>query len=216
MEFPNPAPVNLELDPAKTALIVVDMQNDFCHPEGEFMKGPWDATEFNQAIGPNVDLVAKVRAAGATVVFTRIMHELGNAPNDRPNRMMSRRAVPRKKQAIVKGTWGVEVVDELKPQAGDLVIDKEASSAFLGTNLDAELKARGIETVIVTGVVTYACVLATALGARDRSYNVVMVKEAVGSFWSELNEPVFRMVNFLMGHAINSGQLSFRRKAIAA
>jgi ureidoacrylate peracid hydrolase len=209
---------NILLDPAKTALVVVDMQNDFCHPDGALTKGAWDATDFNRAIGPNVTLVKGARDAGALVIFTRILWDDGKPPFDSPARMKPRLAQKRdpNRRAIMTGTWGGDVVDELKPRPGDLVVDKKMLSSFVGTNLDAELKSRGIQTCIITGVVTYACVMATAYGARDHGYNVVMVKEATGSYWKDLDDPIFRIVDTIMGYAVKADEIEFGRAAVAA
>ncbi len=124
--------------------------------------------------------------------------------------------MPRKRASCEIGSWGGDLVDELKAQPGDIVIDKNVLSSFVGTDLDAQLKARGIHTVVLTGVVTYACVLATGVDARGHGYNVLMVKDAVGTFWHELDEPVFRIVDYLLGYAVTSDAIQFQRKMAAA
>jgi nicotinamidase-related amidase len=208
--------VVFHLDPAKTALVVVDMQNDFCHPRGVFADGTWSIAAFTAAIEPNARLIARARAAGAAVIFTRILSETGASPHDAPNRIAPRLGFKRKRPAIVAGSWGGDIVDELQPLPGEAIIDKAGLSSFVDTDLDRVLKAKAIETVIITGVVTYACVLATAFGARDHGYNVLMVKDAVGSFWADLSDPVFKIVDLLMGYALTSDHIQFRAEAAAA
>lgn len=199
----------LRLDPARTALLVVDMQNDFCSPRGAFGAGGKDVSAFTATIPPVARLLARCRDAGCTIAFTRILWPDGRSPRDHAGAIRPRLSMLVTGRAIQRGSWGGEIVEELAPQADEIVVDKAGMSGFHGTDLDARLKARGVTTLILCGVVTYACVLATALAARDHDYNVVMPRDAVGSFFGELNGPVFHITDLLLGHALPQEAIAF-------
>jgi len=198
----------LRVQAKSTAIVVVDMQNDFCLAEGAFAKGGRDVSQFIAAIAPVAKLVTRGREAGAHVVFTRILWEGGRSPRSAPDAIKPRLSMG-VDRAIAVGSWGGDIVDQLKPRANEPVIDKQGLSAFFRTTLHEELQRRNIKTLIMTGVVTYACVLATSLAARDHGFNVVMARDCVGSFFDELNGPVFQITDLLLGYAVEAEAIAF-------
>src|SRR5262249_24235689 len=107
------------------------------------------------------------------------------------------------------GTRGADVIDTIAPLRGEIVLDKAGYSAFEGTDLDLQLRARGIKTVIMAGVITYACVLATAFSAFDRDFDVVLATDAVGSWNDDLGAKTADIVDLLLGAAVPASEISF-------
>lgn len=197
----------IALDPRTTAVIVVDMQNDFCSREGYYARTGANVSDFAAVIEPVGRFVASARAAGAAIVFTRLLYGAHRAMQDRhairPKRWSSIGV------RLIPGTWGAEVVDGLRPEPSDIVIDKEGYSAFEGTNLEQILRARGIKTVLMTGVVTYACVLATAFSAFDKDFDVLMISDAVASWGGRMQQEAGDIVDLLLGATVPASGIVF-------
>ncbi len=154
----------VELDAARTALVIVDMQNDFVNPRGKLFVPTAPGTV------PKIKrLLEKAREAEVMTVFTKDTHY----PGDPEFRIWG--------QHVVRGTWGWEIVDDLKPVEGEIVIEKTRYDAFYGTPLDDLLRAYGIENLIVVGTVANICVLHTVAGAALRWYRVVVPIDAISA-----------------------------------
>jgi len=203
------------LDPARSALILVDMQNDFCHPDGFYGRQGRDVSALSAAIAPCRNLLARARAEGVAVVFTRLVEDPGKGPMEARHALMPRRWVTEGRR-LVPGTWGAEVVEELAPRPGEIVIDKPGYSAFAQTGLEPLLRARGIRTLLIAGVVSYACVLATAFSAFDSDFDVILVQDAAGSWNPRLGEDTGAIVDLLLGHAIAAEDLQFVPRKLPA
>jgi len=195
----------LVLNAAETALIVVDMQNDFCESQGFYGKAGLDISGLQAPTEPLTALLARAREAGVTIVFTRIVREKGEAAENQhkllPKRWFSFG------ERLIRGSWGVEVVDPLRPREGELIVDKIGYSSFEGTTLERDLKERGVTTLLMTGVVTYACVLATAFAAFDKGFDVALVSDAAGSWNEGLGKVTGEIVDLLMGRTVRSDEL---------
>ena len=196
------------LEPSSTAVIAVDMQNDFCHADGYYAKGGRDVSALAAAVAPVAALLARARAVGAAVFFTRLLHD------DRRGAMEERHAIRPKRWTasgvrLKPGTWGAAIVDELAPGAADVVIDKAGYSAFDATELERQLTDRGIRTVVLCGVVTYACVLATAFSAFDRGFDVILAADAAGSWNADLGQATSDIVDLLLGHSVTIDEIDF-------
>lgn len=173
--------------PESTALVLVDMQNDFVHPEGEFGR-----LGVNQSMYPALrrnlsTLVAAARAAGVLLIHVQ-MTTLSSGLSDsaahlRFNRRMHQALRPQGPplRYTVVGTWGHEFIEEIAPAEGEPVVQKWRSSAFWGTNLDLVLRSNAIQTVIVTGCTTEGCVESTARDAMFNDYYVVIADDCVAS-----------------------------------
>ena len=196
------------LDPTSTALLVVDMQNDFCHPDGYYGSIGRGVAEFKPAVGATRAMLERARSHAVKVVFTQLIHD------DRLGAIEDRhRLKPRKWTAsgtrLVPDTWGAEIVDECRPLVGETIIRKHGYSAFEGTELEHDLRRAGVDTVLMCGVVTYACVLATSFSAFDKGFDVCMVADAVGSWSHPLGEDSKEIVQLLMGRASPSALIEF-------
>ncbi len=186
------------LDPARSALVVVDMQNDYCHDDGAFGRAGHDLGSTQASIGRIDRLAAAARAAGVTVVL--IQNTV-----DRQGRMRPALHQRRRKRLtgsafyVVDGTWGHAITDGIQVADDDLVIRKYASSAFIGTPLDQTLRIARVETVVVVGVVTWGCVMATAQSAATLGYTPVVVEDCVAGSEPDLHDAALRMMRRSFG-----------------
>lgn len=171
-----------KIDPRHTAVVVVDMQNDFCHPQGALAARGADVSVLRSIIPNLARLLDAARRARATIVYLQMTLTRDGRYNSEAD--LARRVkvwgsdVP---VATIAGEWGHQVIDELAPQSHDLIVAKHRNNAFIGTDLDLLLRVRGIRTVIVTGVATQACVLETALAAQGHDYYVVVPSDGCAS-----------------------------------
>ncbi len=170
----------VEVSPERTALIVVDMQNDFVDPRGSLCVGTARAT-----VPAIARLCTVARAHGLTVVYTQDWHR----PDDPEFALWGAHAVA--------GTWGAEIVPDLAPRPEDLVVRKLRYDAFYGTSLDHELRQRRIAAVIVTGTVSNICVLHTAGSAALRWLRVIVPVDAVSALTEFDQQAALRQIAFL-------------------
>lgn len=181
------APQRLTIDLERTAIVVVDMQNDFCTPGGWLDAIGVDTTGAAAAAEPLARILPALRAVDVPVVWVN----WGNRPDlaDSPPGVRHvydadgtgggiGDAVGRSEAVLTAGSWGAAVVDALTPAPGDVHVDKYRMSGFVGTPLDAVLRNRRIDTVLFAGVNADQCVLATLMDAAALGYDVVMVEEA--------------------------------------
>lgn len=181
------APQRITLDLERTAIVVVDMQNDFCTPGGWLDAIGVDTGAAAAAAGPLARILPALRAADVPVVWVN----WGNRP-DLANVPPGVRhvydadgtggglgdAVGRSDAVLTKDSWGAAITDALTPEPGDLHVDKYRMSGFVDTPLDSILRNRRIETVLFAGVNADQCVLATLMDAANTGYDVVLVEEA--------------------------------------
>ena len=160
-------PEPLTFRPDQSALIVVDMQNAYASPGGYLDLAGFDISGAAAAITQIAEAIAIARAAGMPIVFFQngwdpAYQEAGGpgSPNwHKSNALKTMRARPELEgKLLAKGGWDYALVDALQPQAGDIVIAKPRYSAFYNTNLDSTLRARGIRTLVFTGIATNVCV----------------------------------------------------------
>ncbi len=181
LEVPStPRYQKLELKAAETALVVVDMQNDFADPKGALFVPQAPAT-----LPVITGLLQRARAAGARVVYTQDWH----SPDDPEFAIWPKHAVAE--------SWGAEILSELKPHTGDTVIKKTRYDGFYGTPLDHWLHYWCIRNVVVCGTVANICVLHTAGSAALRWYQVVVPEDAVSALTPFDLAASLRQVSFL-------------------
>jgi nicotinamidase-related amidase len=161
-------PYDGRLDPAATALLVIDMQTDFLSPNGYFALKGYDPAPLRAIIPAVQALVAAMRQAGGLIVWTRQGYRADQADLTPYERFRNRRA-------------GVEIVPELAPRTGEPIVDKTANGAFYATDLDHVLRWRGITHLIFTGCTTDVCVHTTLREANDRNYQCLLVEDACAS-----------------------------------
>lgn len=160
------------------AVVVVDVQNAFCHPDGSFARMGHDMSACQAAVPGSVRLVEEARAHGVPVYFV----VYGYAPDYADGGYLVENMHPevREHQAMLAGTWDAEVVDELAPRDDEPVIVKNRYSAFINTDLEDRLRSRGITSVVLCGVTTNVCVESSARDAAQRDFGVTVVADACG------------------------------------
>lgn len=182
------------VDPKTTALIIVDMQNDFVKEGGALVVA--QAAETIPAIRR---LLTLARGRGMAAFYTQDTHDPGDME------------FPIWGQHVLRGSWGWRIIDELAPQPGDRVMEKLRYDGFFGTSLDHELRLRGITTVIVCGTVANICVLHTAGSAALNGYKVILPIDAISAITPFDLQAAIRQTSFLyrgtitMSDAITAG-----------
>jgi ureidoacrylate peracid hydrolase len=183
---PNP----ISIDSAKTAVIVVDMQNDFGSKGGMFDRAGIDISGIQKAVAPTKRVLSFARRAGIKIVYLKMgyrpdLSDLG-AP-DAPNRVRHLELfgvgqtikTPDGKdgRVLIRDTWGTDIVEDLRPQPDDIVMYKTRFSGFYQTELDAVLKQASIKHLIVTGCTTSVCVESTIRDAYFRDYQCALLAD---------------------------------------
>jgi nicotinamidase-related amidase len=174
------------VDPAHSALVVVDMQRDFCQPGGAFDRLGVDISMYPPVVPRIARLIAGARDAGVQVIYVQ-MTVLPGRKSESPAQIRFNRRMHLAQTAgdvlgyTADGSPGQEILPELAPVEGDLVVKKYRSSAFWGTNLDLLLRSNGIQSIVVAGCTTEGCVESTARDALFNDYYVVVVEDCVAS-----------------------------------
>lgn len=175
------------VDPAHTALVVVDMQRDFCVPGWAFDKLGVDITMYPPMIPRLARLIEGARAVAVPVIYIQ-MTVLPNRASESPAQIrfnlrlhLASHGEGEPLRYTEDGSEGQAILDELAPKDGDLIVKKYRSSGFWGTNLDLLLRSNGIKSVVVTGCTTEGCVESTARDALFNDYYVVVAEDCVAS-----------------------------------
>jgi nicotinamidase-related amidase len=175
------------VDPAHTALLLIDMQRDFIEPDGAFGALGIDLSMYRDSLPRLVNLLDEARRAHVFVLHvqnTTLPGRLSDSPAQiRFNLRMheGKRSDEAPLRYSVHGTRGHEIVEELKPESGELVVSKHRSSAFWGTDLDLLLRSNGIKSVVIGGCTTEGCVESTARDAMFNDLYVVIAVDCVAS-----------------------------------
>lgn len=182
-----PQPVEIELQ--RSAIIVVDMQNAYAKKGGMLDLGTGiDESRVAPVVAANQRLLSAARQAGVKVIYLQFGYnpDLSDAggpesPNIRKQMAFKllRDGGTSKEKAIVKGTWGWQIIDEIEPRPGDLVVDKARYSGFAGTTLENQLNGLGIRYLFFTGIATNVCVESTAREAYFREFWPILVEDAM-------------------------------------
>jgi len=183
------APARWKLVRDRTALIVIDPQNDFLHEEGWYAQHGIDISHMRRVIEPTKELVAEARRRGVPVVWTR--HGYADAAEAGP--FLELRPFL-EEGGLRRDTWGWELYDELGVQPEDPIVPKNRLSAFFNTNLEDVLRDLDVETVLIAGVLTNQCVAATSKDASFRDFKPIVVEECTGTTLPHLHEPAIEMM----------------------
>ena len=185
-------PETITIDTARTAVIVVDMQNDFCSTGGMFDRAGVDISTVQKAINPTRMVLSAARKAGIKIVYLKMgfqpdLSDLGDAES--PNRMrhlhfgVGQPSVApdgRKGRYLIRDTWNSDVIEELQPEAEDVVLYKHRFSGFYQTELDDTLRRLGIKNLIFTGCTTSVCIDSTIRDAMFRDYRCLLLADCTG------------------------------------
>ena len=186
--LPYPFPYNGDLRPTNTALIVIDMQIDFCGKGGYVDRMGYDLSLTRRAIAPIARLLETARAIpGFTIIHTREGHreDLSDLP---PNKRWRSKQIGAEigsaspaGKILIRNQPGWQIIEELAPHPGEIIIDKPGKGSFYATDLDLLLRTRGIQNLILTGITTDVCVHTTMREANDRGYECVILEDCTGA-----------------------------------
>jgi nicotinamidase-related amidase len=181
------------IDPALTALVVIDVQNDFFLPS------------YAPTIASLQRLIEAARDAGLFIVYVQnaVLPGLSNSPAE----IARRRKLGLPVDVTVPGTEGEKIVAAISPKAGDAIVRKHRLNAFEGSNLDLLLRSRGIETVVITGIATHGCVTGTSFAAQGRNYYVVVVDDCVESWKRDLHDAALHVLRGTMNYVVPAERL---------
>ena len=168
------------MDPSKTAVVLVEYQNDFTSDGGALHEAVAGVMESTDMLERTKEVVEAARAAGATIIHAPIQFAEGyNEITSTPYGILKGVV---DSTAFVKGSWGAEIVEDLTPQEGDIVLEgKRGLDAFASTNLDFILRSKGVQTVALGGFLTNCCVESTMRSAYERGFEVITLTDCVGA-----------------------------------
>jgi nicotinamidase-related amidase len=192
-------PYEFEFEPGTTALLVIDMQRDFVEPGGFGEALGNDVSLLRKAIAPIKRVLHAARGAGMLVIHTREGHrsDLSDLPPSKKARGKLKTGIGDPGpmgRILVRGEHGHDIIDELKPLAGEPVVDKPGKGAFYATDLDAMLNNRGVRQIIVCGVTTEVCVTTSVREANDRGYDCLVLEDCVASYFPQFQLMALRMI----------------------
>jgi ureidoacrylate peracid hydrolase len=172
------------MDPKKTAVVLIEYQNDFTSDGGTLHDAVKDVMQNENMLSNTLETVQKARELGATIIhapitFTSDYHELSPHPYGILKGVVD-------SKSFRKGTWGAEIVQDLTPQTEDIVVEgKRGLDAFASTNLDFILRNRGITTIVLGGFLTNCCVESTMRSGYEKGFDVVTLKDCTATLSAE-------------------------------
>ena len=171
---------SLTINPATTALVLIEFQNEFTSPGGVLHDAVAEVMDSTGMLGNTTALVDKARKAGVTIMHAPITFAPGYGELTRHPYGILKGVVDG--NAFVKGTWGAAIVDDLTPVAGDILIEgKRGLDTFASTNLDFILRSKGIDTIILAGFLTNCCVESTMRSGYENGYRVITLTDCTAA-----------------------------------
>lgn len=195
-------------DPRHTALLIVDMQKDFCLPGFGAAQAGRDLSAAQSAEPVLADLLSAARGAGVTVAHVGFWTLPDHGSDSGPWLAQRRRATASADNLCIAGSDGAEFIDRLSPQPGELVVYKHRYSAFTGTGLDLLLRARGIRSLVIGGVSTNACIESTLRAGFELDYYICVPPQAVGSWSKPLHYATLANVDHRFGVTLAADEVA--------
>lgn len=201
------------LNPDTTALLLIDLQNDFVEPGA-----PLETAMAYKSLPKLKELMQFCRSKGITLIYTRHAHD-----NDGSDMGLFKDIYPGlgQRQALIEGQRGAEIYEDIAPQEGDIVVRKQRYSAFFQTNLDLILRTKGIKDVAIAGATSEDCCLATARDAMYRGYRVAFLEDVIGTYdypdigygaiaAEDLHRMILTIVGVTTAHVMNTDEFKTR------
>ncbi|MEL6221992.1 MAG: isochorismatase family cysteine hydrolase [Cyanobacteria bacterium J06627_8] len=213
-----PYPLSLTLP--RTALLVIDMQNDFCSPGGWADRKGADISQTQKVIQPLQALLTVLRKTSISIIHTREGHrtDLSDCPPHKLARSKHQQAeigtVGAMGRLLTRGSKSHDFIDELQPISGEILLDKPGKGAFVATDLDLILRQRGIRQLLLTGVTTECCVHTTLRTANDLGYECVLLEDCCASFVPDFHRVTVEMTQKIFGWVTDSKQLIAALKSL--
>lgn len=197
-------------DPRVAALLVIDVQNDFCSPKGASGERGEGLSMVEAMVPRLLRFIDQARSAGLPIVYIRTTHsEWTDAPS-----WIYRKSEQKALTTCREGSWGAEFYQGIKPLPAERVVIKHRYSAFIRTDLDTVLRARGIESVLVTGVSTNVCVETTARDAYMYDYYVTLVEDCSAAYDRALHEGTCQNIRRNFGLVATSEEIAATWKGL--
>jgi biuret amidohydrolase len=208
-------PYEYPFDPARLALVIIDMQRDFIEPGGFGAALGNDVRRLAPAVPVVAKLLGAFRELGLTVIHTKECHrpDLADCPPAKRSRGHCSLRIGDEGpmgRILIEGEPGNDFIGCLRPRTGEIVIPKPGKGAFYATRLHGELQSRGISHLLLTGVTTEVCVQTTMREANDRGYECLLVEDATESYFPEFKQATLEMIRAqggIVGWTAKSGQV---------
>jgi ureidoacrylate peracid hydrolase len=201
-----------KLRPEHTALIVVDVQNDFCAENGMMHSEGLDLTAVQAMAGRLPELIESARQAGALVVFVRNVYSSAN--NSYLSDVWLEQAARRRGDSYTKrdvcaaDSWEGDFFGDVRPQPGDPIVTKHRFNAFYNTDLETILRANGIRTLVMTGVATNVCVETTAREGFIRDYYIVFLNDGTATYDDNSHHATLNVIDRFFGQVSDLAAVS--------
>ena len=198
--------MEFELNKNNTGLLVIDMQNGFCHDDGSFGGAMGlDITPLKESISGCVELVKAAREKNYPIAFTRYLYKEDYSDGGvLVNDLMPGLA---EVDSLKEGTWDVEIIDELKPSEDEFVLKKNRPSAYYNTGLENWVKENNLKQLIICGVTTSICVETTTRDLSQEDYRVVIASDAVNELEADRHEVALKTLAFGFAWVEESNQI---------
>ena len=200
-----------KVEPGHTAILVVDVLNDFCAANGFFDREGYDLKPTQEMVPKLVNLIAEARKIGASIIFIRNIYNtennwyLSDVWLEHANR--ARNGCYVKYPVCAKGSWGGEFYDGIKPLPNDVIVNKHRYNAFIDTDLDLILRSKGIRTLIMTGTATNVCVETTARHGFLKDYYIVFTSDCTATISKQLHNTTLKNISLFFGEVVTSKEI---------
>lgn len=201
-----------KVDPSHAALIVVDVQNDFCAKGGMLDREGRDVSLVQAMVPRLIKLIDRAREVGLTIIYIQSIYNSEN--NCYLSDVWLEQANRRRKGSYTeypvceRNSWNGDFYQGIKPLAGEIVVNKHRFSAFIDTDLDLILRSKGIRTLIMSGVATNVCVETTSRDGFMKDYYIVFLKDCSATFSEEMHNTTLKNIDLFFGQVVDSSEVT--------